>query len=98
MTKPKLYTYYDVYDVSEFLTKNGLSEGPFNKFLVDMEPRNGSLLTLELSNILWDDGGDYSNAPKYRIPQVRSMAPELKAALEFLQKELGNCISVKYWW
>ena len=98
MKKPTLYHYYDLYDVASFLTDNGFKEGPFNQLLVDKEPRNGSLINLEFSDILWDDGGDYTDAPKYRVPQVRSMKPELKDALAFLQKELGNCISIKYWW
>lgn len=98
MRKPQPRTYYDVWDLTGYLKANGLKEGPFNQFLVDMEPRNGSILNVDFADSLWDDGADYSNEPKYRVPAVRSMEPDLKAALEFLQKEFGNSICIKYWW
>lgn len=81
----------------------GFDERLFQEFMRDQSAGGyglgqNTIVDLEFTDILWDDGKDYTGKPDYMVPRVRSMSPELKAVLEFLQKEFGDYVSLKFWW
>lgn len=103
MNKPKRQYFYDYQSVKSYLAANGFDERLFQEFMRDQSAGGyglgqNTIVNLEFTDILWDDGKDYTGKPDYMVPRVRSMSPELKSVLEFLQKEFGDCVSLKFWW